>query len=187
MKLSFGFVAVLLIGASSAIPALQSRKPDTCYTVHQGYFLVHPNGGDAGVTLNEQYQVVYGKPGKLLQVQFQACPKLLGNIPDDDKWVGRIVSGGKCLTISNANSTAEPYFAKVAGCSSNTSPSVAQTWKYGTGDDRGVVYWGGRPDGYGYIGYMSKGNNNPIVSATGLLEIGCDHQCTSFSIRSELN
>ncbi|KAG9050522.1 hypothetical protein FS837_004706 [Tulasnella sp. UAMH 9824] len=140
MKLSLGFAAAVLIGASTAVPAaLQSRKPDTCYTVHQGYFLVHPNGGDAGVTLNQQNQVVYGKPGKLLKVQFQACPKLLGNIPEDDKWVGRIVSGGKCLTITNANSTVEPYFAKVAGCSSNTSPSVAQTWKYGTGDDRGVV------------------------------------------------
>lgn len=185
MKLSFGFAAALLIGASSAVPALKSRQ-DTCYTVHQGYFIVHPNSGDVGVTLNQQGQVVYGKPGKLLQVQFQACPKLLGNIEEDDKWVGRIVTGGKCLTITNANSTAEPYFAKVQGCSSNTSPTFAQTWKYGTGDDRGVVYWGGRPDGYGYIGYMSKDNGEPMVSSGGLLEIGCDHQCTSFSIRPEI-
>ncbi|KAG8938716.1 hypothetical protein FRC04_007918 [Tulasnella sp. 424] len=186
MKLSLGFAAALLIGASTAVPALQSRQ-DACYTVHSGYFVVHPYSGDAGVTLNDQNQVVYGKPGKLLQVQFQACPKLLGNIPDDDKWVGRIVSGGRCLTITNANSTTEPYFAKVAGCSSNTSPSVAQTWKYGTGDDRGVVYWAGPPDSYGYVGYIPDDNGAPVVSSGGLLEIGCDHECINFSIRAELD
>lgn len=41
MKLSLGFAAALLIGASTAVPALQSRQ-DACYTVHSGYFVVHP-------------------------------------------------------------------------------------------------------------------------------------------------
>ncbi|KAG8987398.1 hypothetical protein FRB90_003371 [Tulasnella sp. 427] len=186
MRFSLGIATALLIGASTAVPTIEPRK-DTCYTVHSGYFLVHPNGGDAPVTLNSKNQVVFGKPGKPLKVQFQACPKLPGNIKADDKWVGRIVTGGQCLTITNANSTTEPYFAKVSGCKSNTSPPVSQTWKYGTGDDRGVVYWGGRPDGYGYIGYVSTGNSNPVVASGGLLEIGCDHSCTSFSIRSKIN
>ncbi|KAG8946420.1 hypothetical protein FRC04_011866 [Tulasnella sp. 424] len=160
-----------------------------CYTVHEGYFAVHPNGENKGVTLNQHNQVVYGKPGTPIQVKFQACPSLPGNWPNEDIHVGRILVGSGCLTIDNPDSATEPYFANVAACSSNTSPSGAQTWTYGTSDDRGVVYWRGPPNSAGHIGYMTfDGTGTPIVSkATRLLKIGCDKQCVNFSIVPQLD
>ncbi|KAG8930671.1 hypothetical protein FRC01_002412 [Tulasnella sp. 417] len=112
-----------------------------CYTVHSGYFAVHPNSQNKGVTLNQNNQVVYGDPGTPLYVDFQACPTLPGNYPDEDINKGRILVGSNCLKIDNPTSATEPYFASVAPCSNNVTPSAAEYWVYGTSDDRGVVYW----------------------------------------------
>ncbi|KIO24867.1 hypothetical protein M407DRAFT_244265 [Tulasnella calospora MUT 4182] len=160
----------------------------TCYTVHSGYFAVHPNGGNEGVTLNQNNQVVYGQPGTPIQVDFQACPTLLGNWPDEDIHIGRILVGSDCLTIDNPDSATEPYFASVAACSSDVTPSAGETWSYGNSDDRGVVYWRGSLDSYGHVGYIPKDSTGtPLTTADHLLEVGCDHECINFNIVAQLD
>ncbi|KAG8930673.1 hypothetical protein FRC01_002414 [Tulasnella sp. 417] len=206
MKFALAFAAAVFfaLGVKAAPAASQN-----CYTVHEGYFAVHPNGQSKGVTL---------KPGTPIQVKFQACPSLPGNWPNEDihvgsshplisslfgvQWLkelrptyipgripGRILVGSGCLTIDNPNSATEPYFANVAACSGDITPSGAQTWTYGTSDDRGVVYWRGPPNSAGHIGYMTfDGTGTSMVSkATRLLKIGCDSQCANFSIVPQLD
>ncbi|KAG9011774.1 hypothetical protein FRB90_007104 [Tulasnella sp. 427] len=182
------FFALGVQAAPAAEPAAAAASK-TCKTVHSGYFAVHPNGGNQGVTLNQNNQVVYGKPGTPIKVQFQSCPSLLGNYPDEDIYVGRILVGSKCLTIDNPTSSTGPYYAKVAACSSSTKPSAGQTWTYGTSDDKGVVYWKGPAGSAGHIGYIPADNTGtPLVSkATRLLKIGCDHECINFNIVSKLD
>ncbi|KAG8935270.1 hypothetical protein FRC00_011217 [Tulasnella sp. 408] len=177
--------AILAFGVKAA-PA----DSQTCYTVHSGYFAVHPNyGQNKGVTLNSNNQVVYGDPGTPIQVDFQACPTLLGNWPNEDIYIGRILVGTDCLKIDNPDSATEPYFASVGACSSDTTPTAGETWSYGTSDDRGVVYWRGDLDGYGHVGYIPVDNAGTpkVTTDTHLLEVGCDHECINFSIVTTLD
>ncbi|KAG8960607.1 hypothetical protein FRC00_014570 [Tulasnella sp. 408] len=184
MKTTLAFTAAFLALGVKAAPA----DSQTCYTVHSGYFAVHPNISNKGVTLNSNNQVVYGDPGTPIQVEFQSCPTLLGNWPDEDIYVGRILVGSDCLKIDNPSSATEPYFASVAACSSDTTPTAAEKWSYGTSDDRGVVWWKG-PDGSDRIGYIPADNTGTpkVTTGTHLLEVGCDHECINFSIVATLD
>ncbi|KAG8960608.1 hypothetical protein FRC00_014571 [Tulasnella sp. 408] len=138
MKSALAFTAATAFFALGVKAAPADSQ--TCYTVHSSYFAVHLNSLNKGVTLNSNNQVVYGDPGTPIQVEFQSCPTLLGNWPDEDIYVGRILIGSDCLKIDNPSSTTEPYFASVAACSSDITPTAAEKWSYGTSDDRGVVW-----------------------------------------------
>ncbi|KAG8948638.1 hypothetical protein FRC04_009402 [Tulasnella sp. 424] len=184
MKLSTTAFAASLLALSATAATAPEARGTTCYTLHTGYLAVFPKGIPKGVTLNSQNEVVYGKSGNSLKVEFQACPKLPGN---SDPYLGRIVSNGKCLTIENPTSATEPYYAKLVNCGSNTTPSAAQTWRYGTGDVSGNVFWAGPTNAPEGIGYMSADDGTPLVTETNVLKIGCDHQCVSFEILSKLN
>ncbi|KAG9039155.1 hypothetical protein FS837_001062 [Tulasnella sp. UAMH 9824] len=209
--LAFTAAAAFFDLGVKAVPA----GSQSCYTVHSDHFAVHPNTQTSvlnkRVTLNSNSQVVYGDPGTPIQVEFQSCPTLLGNSPDEDIYVeyesidsvdilGRILVGSDCLKIGNPDSATEPYFASVAACSSDTTPTPAEKWSYGTSDDRGVVWWSEpyssdsnthrrAQDGSDRIGYIPADNTGtPAVSAgTHLLDIGCHHECTNFSIVTQLN
>ncbi|KAG8930672.1 hypothetical protein FRC01_002413 [Tulasnella sp. 417] len=123
MKFTLALTAAAFFGLGARAAPTDSQA---CYTVHTGYFAVHPNSQNKGVTLTQHNQVVYGKPGTPLYVKFQACPTLLGNYPDEDIHKGRILVGSDCLKIDNPTSATEPYFASVAPCSSNITPSTAE-------------------------------------------------------------
>lgn len=64
----------------------------------------------------------------------------LGSVLTFDTYPGRIKVGSGCLTVSNPNG-ADPHYAKVSPCQTNTEPPQSQLWQYGTSDDRGVVWW----------------------------------------------
>lgn len=133
----------------------------------------------------------------------QYCRALKGNFPGD--LLGRIVVNGKCLTISPAESDHDPYFALLKPCTSNTNPSVAQTWRYGTDDTSGSVTWvrilveqdwdemlmllvaQAGPKSFPHdIGYTILDDGSPSTTGTGQLILGCDNQCESFGIRPAL-
>ncbi|KAG9013032.1 hypothetical protein FRB90_006349, partial [Tulasnella sp. 427] len=179
MRLTTAIVASLLSVVVSAVPAANSQK-NTCYTVHSGYIAVHPAGGNKPLTVSAKGDVLYGKPGKPLWVDFQACLNLNGNYPDEDIWTGRIVTHGKCLTVKNPTSKTQPYYVKLAKCASNTNPPISQSWRHGYGDDTGYVYWVGPASGVGYMGYMAKDDETPLVARGGVFQLGCDNTCVNL-------
>ncbi|KAG8935271.1 hypothetical protein FRC00_011218 [Tulasnella sp. 408] len=151
-----------------------------------------------GVTLNSNNQVVYGDPGSPIQVEFQFCPTLLGNWPNEDIYVGRILVSSDRLRMDNPGSTAEPYFASVAACSSDTTPVQLKSGRmalvmivvsFMRASLIRFEYTQKGPDGSDRIGYIPADNTGtPTASAgTHLLEIGCDRQRTNFSIVAQLD
>lgn len=64
---------------------------------------------------------------------------LLGRILID----GDYASDGtqKCMTIDNASNQHGPWYAKAEPCTSDTKPSIAQTFGYGNYEDGYIYYW----------------------------------------------
>jgi hypothetical protein len=57
---------------------------------------------------------------------------------------GRIVidptSSNDCLTVTNPSDSDGPFYVKSEKCTSDTKPSLAQTWGYGN-DFGNVIFW----------------------------------------------
>ncbi|KAG9004789.1 hypothetical protein FRB90_010719 [Tulasnella sp. 427] len=137
------------------------------------------------VGLNKKKQVTYRAGDPPFQVEFQSCPKLIGQDPRIDDYYGRIIVSGShnCVTVTNPNDPeGGPFFLGVEKCGSDTNPSASQQWEWG--DDFGpVVFWRGKSK-LEEIGYTIDDHSNPVVeSGTRRIELGCAQSCASFGIR----
>ncbi|KAH7102724.1 hypothetical protein BKA62DRAFT_698605 [Auriculariales sp. MPI-PUGE-AT-0066] len=134
--------------ALTVLALLQLSAAQDCRTTYAGILSAKVGNTLKSFTLNSANQVAYlGNGNSPLVVQYQACASLQNGEPPSTYHNGRVYvpAKGKCLTVSNPNAAAPPYYTTLVTCgTTNASPG-------GFTMSEGNIYWVGRASSDGTI------------------------------------
>jgi len=85
---------------------------------------------------------------------------------------------GDCLTVTNPSSSSTgPYYVKAEACTSDTNPSIAQTWGWGN-DFGNVIFWTGGEE-WG-AGVNLKDDGTPMLGSRDRIQLVSNGTYESF-------
>jgi len=165
--------ALVTIFTGLANASVLPRSSTKCHTIDSGYlstWVGDKPGGNQALDLNSKKELTY-KSGTKVKAVFQACPDLPNSSGFNS--LGRIVidptSSDDCLTVTNPSNSDGPFYVKSEKCTSDTKPSLAQTWGYGN-DFGNVIFW----DGSCGPGVTVDSKNQLVLGSGNQIELSCD-------------
>ncbi|KIM75880.1 hypothetical protein PILCRDRAFT_663281 [Piloderma croceum F 1598] len=147
---------------------IRRSSTTACHTIGSGYlsaYIGNNPGGNQALDLNSEKELTY-QSGSSFEAVFQACPDLPNSTGFNSV---DPTSSNDCLTVTNPSNSTGPFYVKSEKCTSDTKPSIAQTWGYGN-DFGNVIFWAGSCG----AGVTVNSENQPTLGSGNQIELSCN-------------